>query len=42
MNKTTLEILTYAFSTGVFALAIWYWVRQYESMLDLLRMAAGG
>ena len=42
MSKKTLEIVTYAFSSGVFALALWYWIRQFESMFALLEMAAGG
>jgi hypothetical protein len=41
MSKETLERLTYAFSTTVFVLAAWYWVRQWESMRALLEMAYG-
>ena len=41
MSKQNLERITYAFATGVLLLATWYWVRQWNSMMELLEMAYG-
>ena len=41
MSKQTLERITCAFATGVFLLAAWYWIRQWNSMMELLEAAYG-
>ena len=41
MSKEKLERITYVFATGVFLLASWYWIRQWNSMLELLEAAYG-
>ena len=41
MSKENLERITYAFAAGVLVLAAWYWVRQWNSMLELLEAAYG-
>ena len=41
MSKSVLEKATLAVATGVLIAATWYWWRQIESALELLRMAYG-
>ena len=41
MSRKNLERITYTFASGVFLLAGWYWIRQWNSMLELLEMAYG-
>ena len=41
MSKRNIERATLLFAVAVFAAASWYWWRQIQSALELLRMAYG-
>jgi len=41
MSRRTLERLLFAFSAGVLGLAAWFWARQVQDVIELLRMASG-
>ena len=41
MRKKTLERAVFGFATVVIAAALWFWIRQVGSVIDLLRLAYG-
>jgi hypothetical protein len=41
MSRQRLEKITLAFCGVVLAAALWFWIRQIGSVLELLRMSAG-
>lgn len=41
MSRKTLQVIAVAYCLGVLGVGSWFWIRQIQSVIELLRIAYG-